>query len=208
MLSQFDLHVRDLLTTGLQEIYGNTDLLEEVFQARPSSERLEIRQWFSAHEVPVRLGYPRTAAELPGLYVILATSQEDKQVVGSTLTEDVQTADGWNEEAGTFLRSTLRLMCWTLNANLTVWLHNIAFWMLLRARLALNRVQFFEQLLTAGDFEPLPQWFPDFAYRRDVMLTAVHPVSYITPWPRLAAIDLLATMEDEQRTITVRARSA
>ena len=203
---QPDLIVQDALRKTLLDIHANTALLDDVFAERPDSERLEIRDYLGAHEIPVKLGYPRDAGELPGLYCLLGSGREVNQTIGSRFAEGKQ-GEMWWEKVGTFMQVNLRVACWTLNANLTVWLANIALWGLLREREALNEQDLVEQQLSMSDFEPLPQWFPDFAYRRDIMLAANYTATVHVTIPPLREIEVTGTMDDiddDKRVVVAR----
>lgn len=180
----------DTLSTALQKLRENPEPILEIFQGRPENEQQEIREYFGTHEVPVKLGYPRAVIDLPGLFVTIGTSQEDGPSIGLSF-GDTETPIDFASSEGTFLRTQVKIACWTLNANLTVWLQNMALWALLYDRQALAD-QFEEQQVSLRDFEPLPQWFPDFSFRRDLVLATKHKMTVVKRWPKIAEINVTA----------------
>jgi len=175
----------------------------EMFEDRPADEQQEIRDYFSATEVAVRLGYPRAVIDLPGLFVSIGNSQETKQTLGAEFGDEVNTL-AFYEREGTWLQTQVRIACWSVNANLTVWLQNVALWALLYDRQNLNDRGLVEQKITIGDFAPLPQWFPDFAFRRDLTLSADHMAFVKKRWPKI--IDIRVTAEPEEPALSAIAR--
>lgn len=207
MLGQFDLTLKTILAEALNEIKGNPGLVGDIFDF-PEHELSVIRSAFSA-QIPVELGYPRDATVLPGVFVVLGALQEDVQTIGSGFGSEVEyhiagdvTGDPlyWNDQEGTFVRSTVRLCCWTENANLTVWLQNVVLWALLRDRSHLNDAGYQEQRVAATDFEPLPRWFPTFVYRRDVTISAQHALTFTQKYRPIAEVQAEATSSGETFT--------
>lgn len=63
--------------------------------------------------------------------------------------------------------STYRLEVWTDNGDLTVELYHLLKWALLSGRSKLiEDYDIFRQTLSGADFEPVPNYFPAFVYRR------------------------------------------
>ena len=202
--------LQQTITGVLAALHTDATPLDDVFADRSAPERVTIKAAFTGLVIPVALGYPRAAAELPGVYVVLGAAHEADQVIGEEFHEQYLTnptpppaALGWDVDAGTWMQTSMRLCCWTLNANLTVWLQTVVWWALLGTRDVLTSAGYTEQRIGATDFEPLPGWFPDFAYRRDVTLTTKYVVTVRTRVLPVRAIDLTETSEDETFTAVI-----
>lgn len=208
MFGQFDLALQTIVEATLRDVREQPTLIDDIFDL-PEQTREEIRNTFATLDVAVALGYPRDATVLPGVFIVLGAMQEGTQTIGAGFGSEVehQVAGDvigdplyWHDKEGTFVTSTVRLCCWTENANLTVWLQNLVTWGLLRQRSALTESGYIEQRLTATDFEPLPRWFPSFVYRRDVTVTAQHVVTFTQKYRPIAAVHATATSDGESFT--------
>lgn len=209
MIIQPDRVVARYAAETLEALRADPAALQEVFVSLEADERDEIEAFFGGQEIPVRLGYPRGPADLPGVYVTLGGVAEDAQAVGSTF-GDTDAASHWLEERGTWFRGPIHLACWTLNANLSAWLADVVRWGLLKSREEMDREGLVEQRLTMTDLEPLPQWFPDFAFRRDIVLTALCSATFVTPIPKVEGVTVSGRAvgpPGEPVTVSVRRRT-
>lgn len=204
MLVQADLIVRDAVKAFFDSVRTDPSMIDLLVSDRPQAEREEMKTYFSTTAIPVQLGYPRNAGELPGVFVVLGSLQETErgQTIGG-VQEEEETSSQFTEWQGSFMTGAIRLCCWSLNANLTVWLQLMVFTALLVGRGTLNDQGLAEQKLSAMDFEPLPQWFPDFAFRRDVLLSAFIPISAPEAFYKIADIQVTATSNPDTVTRTV-----
>jgi len=207
MILQPDLFVRDILRDAFVAYRGErVDAVREAFAGRPEVEVNDLIKYLSARPpIPVKLGYPRAAAELPGIYILLGAAREQYQTIGSGLHEDeMQGTLRAIETRGVLLGSTIHAMCWAAdNADLTVSLQALGLHALLAAREFISSEGYDEQSISISDFEPLPQWFPDFAFRRDLALTVVHEASVATPWPLVHHVVARAHVGNPPDTTTV-----
>lgn len=195
MFLQPDLILLDTLTTFFSGLQSDSSLIDRLFPTRPPQERAEMREWFETKSVPVRLGYPFDATELPGVFIILGALSEPSsgQTIGEVLTDDIETPSMFTEIHGSHFSCLVRMACWTINANLTVWLQSLVTASLLIARENLNNQGLIEQKLGATDFEPLPQFFPSLAFRRDVSLSMTLPLAVPKDFGKIENIEVTAT---------------
>jgi hypothetical protein len=200
---QADLLVRDVMSEGFGSLLTDPSPIRDVFDGRPQDEVATILDWFAANRVKIDLGYPRNATELPGLYISLMTSTEARQLIGGEFPDglDDPNPDSQSEYSGSFFNTGVRVACWSINADLTVWLQNLAQSFLIGAKQRLNGEGLHEQSITVADFGPLPQWFPDFAFRRDVSLTALHPATAKQTFPKIKEVDVTATAAFTDETV-------
>lgn len=181
---QPDLILRDSLVSFFAALQADSALIDRVFPNRPAPERAEMRAYFEAHGMPVKLGYPGGHSELPGVFITLGALQESYQTLGGTFTETF-VDDTFTEWQGSFFTSVVRLSCWTLGGQLTVWLQSLVFARLLGVKETLNNDGLSEIKLNATDFEPLPQWFPTVAFRRDVSFVSTMPLTVPKDYPAI-----------------------
>jgi len=71
-----------------------------------------------------------------------------------------------NELYGTLFNSQYRIETWTSNGDLTVLLYHLLKWIFISARNELVNSGLVRQTLGGMDFEPAPEYFPEFVYRR------------------------------------------
>jgi len=69
-------------------------------------------------------------------------------------------------QEGTIFNSQYRVETWTNNGDLTIYLYYLLKWILLSNRLEMAKKGLFIQGLGGMDFEPAPEYFPEFVYRR------------------------------------------
>lgn len=74
------------------------------------------------------------------------------------------------ESNSTMFECNYRIEVWAGNADLVVEMYHLCKWMLLSARDFLgDDKELYRQRLSGADFEPAPNFFPDFVYRRALM---------------------------------------
>jgi hypothetical protein len=64
------------------------------------------------------------------------------------------------------MKQHIGLEVWAKNADLTVELYHLVKWALLSGRDELVNDGLFRQKLSGSDFQPAPNYFPEFVYRR------------------------------------------
>lgn len=194
MIVQADLMVRDTLRGAFAYLRENPDLLRQMLEGRPDDEATIAERWFSSNEVLIRLGFPSTPVELPGIYVQKMGHSEPQlnQVMGSVFgTEKV--GDRWEDTYGTFFQDAVRCMCLSGNADLTVWISMVVEMALLAERdRDLNDIS--EQVLSTSDFEVAPELVPPPAYRRDVVLMGKTEATIARYFPSLREIGVTARL--------------
>ncbi|MNN29052.1 hypothetical protein D3C81_1426400 [compost metagenome] len=83
---------------------------------------------------------------------------------------------------GTMYLSQYRVECWSGNADLTINLYQLLKWIFLSSRSFFSTKNLFVQSLGGLDFEPAPEYFPEFVFRRaltfDCMTDATYEVEY------------------------------
>jgi hypothetical protein len=89
----------------------------------------------------------------------LVEHEDDIQVIYTVL-------ETMKEQMEVLYESTYRLEVWAKNADLTVALYHIVKWALLSGRDELVNDGLFRQKLSGSDFQPAPNYFPEFVYRR------------------------------------------
>lgn len=180
------------LQAGLERMLGalreNIGLVDIIFKTLPAAQREEIRRFFSANKIPVGLQYPRSAADLPGLYVNLGSADSAQQFIGSSFPDD-NSVDPDNPNAdgdamivtGDYMNVTLPIACISTNANLTSWLSAVTVWALLGLRDALEEAGIVNQSFSVKDLGPEARFLPDFTFRRDVVLRGMAPSTFEVP---------------------------
>jgi hypothetical protein len=97
------------------------------------------------------------------------------------------------EQLEVLYESTYRLEVWAKNADLTVELYHIVKWALLSGRDELIGDGLFRQKLSGSDFQPAPNYFPEFVYRRALTFWCQFLASTPTDAPDLNFIQSVST---------------
>jgi hypothetical protein len=100
------------------------------------------------------------------------------------------------EQMEVIYESNYRLECWANNGDLVVELYHIIKWALLSGRGDLiEGTDLFNQRLSGADFEPTPNFFPEFVYRRALSFWCQFVVS--TPEEEVQYISSVETNQIE-----------
>lgn len=89
------------------------------------------------------------------------------------------------EQLEVLYESSYRLEVWSQNADLTVELYHLVKWALLSGRDELVGDGLFRQKLSGSDFQPAPNYFPEFVYRRALTFWCQFLASTPTDAPEL-----------------------
>jgi hypothetical protein len=85
---------------------------------------------------------------------------------GDTIQVVYSILESIKEQIEVLYETTYRLEVWAKNADLTVELYHLVKWALLSGRDELVNDGLFRQKLSGSDFQPAPNYFPEFVYRR------------------------------------------
>jgi hypothetical protein len=86
--------------------------------------------------------------------------------------------EGGKERYGSLFNIQYRIETWTNNGDLTIMLYHLLKWMLLSSRNEIEEYGLALQTLGGADFEPAPEYLPEFVYRRALTFTCVTENSY------------------------------
>lgn len=202
MLLRPELTMRDTILTYLTALRGDTTLADGVFVNWGPTEIADIKAFITAQDIPVRLGFPKATPEVPGIYCIAGAAQETLQTIGGVLSE-AETVDSFIEQQGSFFQMRTRAMCVAQNADLAVVLQSLVMWSMLAERPSLSTQPIQQQQLSLSDFEPVPQFFPDLTYRRDVTWAALIAQTVPQEFAKIASISVTATTPQNLEHVTV-----
>ena len=202
MLLRPEITMRDTILFYLTALRTTPALADGVFANWEAGEIGDIKQFITDQLVPVRLGYPKATPELPGIYCVASSAQESLQLVGGVLDEQKVGAQ-YIEQQGSFFQMRTRAMCVAQNADLTVVLQSLVMWAMIAERPALSLLPIQQQNLQLSDFEPVPQFFPDLTYRRDVTWAALIAQTIPQAFSEIASIHLTAKTPENLAPVTV-----
>lgn len=129
---------------------------------------------------------------------------EDRAIVQLEFPVDLSVADtvqvnytyevSGTDTFGAFFRSQYRVETWTNNGDLTVLMYHLSKWALLSARDSLTEQGLVMQSLGGMDFEPAPEYLPEFVYRRALTFECTTEVSYDATFGFIQSIDVRGTI--------------
>lgn len=91
---------------------------------------------------------------------------------------------------GSIFSTQYRIETWTNNGDLTVMLYHLLKWILLTSRDLFEQDGFQLQTLGGMDFEPAPEYFPEFVYRRALTFECLTEYSYEVDYSFIESIQL------------------
>lgn len=166
------LMIEDILNTvilaKLTALKSNLNILDNVISADNSTLQ-SLKQFLSTKQINIRRGFPISSVELPCVAILLGNDPEVPDSIGD---QDLIIGEDGAEEyvITTLFQPTYRLEVWTDNGDLTTQLYTVLKWIMLASRNYLSEVGLIGQRLGGTDFEPAPEYFPTFVYRRALLL--------------------------------------
>src|SRR5690606_18968421 len=100
------------------------------------------------------------------------------------------------ETYGTQFHANYRIETWTENGDLTTYLYHLLKQIILQSRAELEEKGLILQKISGGDFEPLPEYFPAFVYRRALMFETEYFADFNVSFPYIS--DVIAKREGEE----------
>ncbi|AYP68584.1 hypothetical protein EalM132_00072 [Exiguobacterium phage vB_EalM-132] len=167
------------------ELGDDTDLAEDTISLPIQIDRdgTNIIRYLKVPKVPlegiVSITNVQTGGELYPLdeYSILNPNkgiiaiESDSYIEGDILEVVYQYGVHYSESLETLYETNYRLEVWTSSGDLTVEIYHLLKWAILSVRGKLvEQVGLFRQKLGGSDFEPVPNYFPEFVYRRAMTL--------------------------------------
>lgn len=204
MLIQMDRRIQEVLDYTLGALREDASPLEEIFSQESDRDRAVIRQYFQQTKISVRLGFPQAPTELPGLFLSIGGLQE-QFTIGDNARDEVSTLR-IAERARRPFEILVRISCWSINADVAVWLSNVALWALLAGRSTLNQYGIQKQAVTLQDFDYDPRFLPTFTYRRDLRVSATCEMSVTTEFFRLREVTVAPTTQETFEPVTLTMR--
>lgn len=178
MIPLVDSYLRDLIRSKLDFIKDHPELLDRLFGNLASRETLKaFKEFVMTRNLKVLLGFPREPQSLPCFPITLAGEQEIPIGLGDNIDDyeddeiDVDDITSQYALAGIYVKATFRLECWSDNGDLTTYMYTLLKWCILSARHQMLDKGLVDISISAGDLEPVPDYFPAFVYRRSLMVT-------------------------------------
>ncbi|MDP4224900.1 MAG: hypothetical protein Q8910_00825 [Bacteroidota bacterium] len=157
MINIIEDTLSQLIDTKLKYLSANPSFISAILNI-DSTKASRLTQYLQTTPIKIIRGFPRTQAELPGICILLSNEEETQESLGNVSFDETQTE--------TIYSSDYRLEIWTENGDLTVQLYHLLKWCILSGRDDLANVGMFNQRIGGTDFEPAPEYFPIFVYRR------------------------------------------
>jgi len=161
MLSIIEDALSRVIESKLLYLRNNTALIPKILNIDPI-RLARISQYLQKTPIKIIRGFPRTPTDLPCICILLSNDDETQDGLGD-IEIDMDTED---ELLEIMYSSSYRAEVWSDNGDLTVELYHLLKWALLAGRNELIRQGLFNQKLGGTDFEPAPEYFPIFVYRR------------------------------------------
>lgn len=191
----------DVLSAGSAAILATPTLLDAIFQPEGSTLRIsaaelaKIKATFAAYPPKIRHGYPFAGTHLPCWSIILASEDQEKQLLGNYATDD--DTPGTNIEViGSIERRVYALVSYGVTPDAVIWYHKI-----LKAIILANLVTFQRKLIDVAGYSgqelmPMPM-DPEIAFGRELRLTvrveeyvSLAASSLVPPEPRYTGVDV------------------
>jgi hypothetical protein len=99
---------------------------------------------------------------------------------------------------GILTNNTYRIECWSENADLTIYMYYLLKWILLKERNTLTNSGMILPSLNGNDFEPVPEYFAHFVFRRTMNVSCKVESTYSigTGLVQEINVDIIKEVED------------
>lgn len=178
MIPLMDSYLKDQIQQKITFIKVHPELIDKLFGSLSSRETLKsFKDFVMNRNLKVLLGFPREQQSLPCFPIMLAGEQEVPIGLGDNIDDyeedEVDPEDITTQYAlaGTYMKATFRIECWSDNGDLTTYMYTLLKWCILSMRHNMSENGLVDISVSAGDLEPVPDYFPTFVYRRALMVT-------------------------------------
>ncbi|MBI4869230.1 MAG: hypothetical protein HY816_20000 [Candidatus Wallbacteria bacterium] len=198
MIPVMEVVLSTILRATLDQIQANPDILD-VILALPDAELSDAKGWFGETAIGITQGWPRGAKDLPCYAILLASDAETIVPIGERMGKDVvdQVAKTVTSEVGGVWRGTYRVEAWAgNNGNETLYLYHVAKHALILNRSLIGRSGLSNIQLSGGDFEPKPDYFPEFVYRRGITVSGEYDATALKVQKMLSKAQSTAIIGD------------
>lgn len=199
MIPLVDDYLKEVITKNLNFLREHPEVIDLIFGKLSKRETLsKLKQFIAKNKLKVLIGFPREPSSLPCYVITLAGEQEQSLGLGDDEgTYELEDEDFESEEntesgetkpnpikylplSAVGMNSTYRIECWSDNGDLTAYMFAILKFCLLAERIEMLKDDFLNISITAGDLEPVPDYFPTFVYRRALMISLMYSNVYFS----------------------------
>ena len=201
-----DLIVQSIIRDGLEYIWDNLDVLDEIFEPLTNSNNPDINKKYGESEIEkiknflkkkkihVNLSFAQKDVSLPAISIQLLNETEHNSASGNQVAifEDFEyTDEDGNKMYGSRETQTIMILTETEERLLTVYLYNIVKFIILHSRPELMKRGFELSTYSGQDLTLQDQYRGDKAFGRSLTLTGmVHNTWSGSEIPTLKSVDV------------------
>ena len=192
MIPLMDLLIKNKVEEKIEDLRLNPEKIEQYFRYASDKTLGSIKKLITDYKIHILNGYPREETQLPCIIISIANETEEIYGLGDGVDDNypemgmgydnyLRWPDGHTKyiQENAQFNTTLRVEVWADNSTITSFLYAIVKYCLLSSKRSLSdKNGLYNISLMGGDLEPAPEYFPIFVYRRAVMFTFSHDVSY------------------------------
>lgn len=192
MIPIIDLLIKKHVEEGLERLRVNPRKIREYFSFAGDKTIKSIEKLIKEYNINVLSGYPRDTIQLPCIIVSIAGEHEMPYGIGDGIDGSYPEMGigednylNWTEEENSKfiqesiqMKAQIRAEIWATDAVITAFLYAIVKYCLLSARKDMYDNGLMLMEISGGDLEPAPEYFPEFVYRRAVMIDFEYTVDY------------------------------
>lgn len=176
--------VEDIITNIIEQklklIKDHIDIIDRIFPTSTRPNRNKLKTFIQKDKIKVTRGFPRDIATLPAFVIMLSGEHEAEEAIGTFLDDIDESLYGYKgyELMGTRMNTQYRIEVWSTNGDLTVMLYHLLQYILVSERDNLNLQDVLLQNIGGADLEPLPEYLPEFVYRRALMFEFSYQITF------------------------------
>lgn len=177
-----ETYVLQAIQNGITSIQQNTAQLADILDALNANELAAAQRYFGAAttKITVAPGFPMEPTQLPFIGVTVANADQNMgQTPIGMMADMVVNSDGtYTVVQGARFNGSIKCTIYTPNADLIVWLSEIALWSLLSQYALFTNAGMGRLQTSIGDYEPSPGFLPIFTFARGVFLSAQYTKTF------------------------------
>lgn len=174
-----ETYMLQAISNGLDQVRQNPEILDDILDALNENELAATKAYFgnANNKIFIAPGFPQQTNQLPFIGVTTADENQivEQTPIGLEYYEGVDNNGNTVQYRGARFNGLLKATIYTPNADLLIWLSVVLKWSLLSQfdwfgsdeGGGMNNIQ-----IGLGDYEPQPQFFPEFVFSRGVFLRA------------------------------------
>lgn len=178
MIPLIEDYLKSCLAARLNWMKENPEQIPKIFGVLGKRSSLKnLQEYIKKTDFKILTGFPKDPSYMPCYVITLAGESEVSAGLGDCIDEDIEEYE--DDEVAfeidtVYMKANYRLEVWSDNSDLAVYMYILAKWAMLVSRHDMLQNGLITPEVSGGDLEPAPDYFPQFVYRKAVMISFMY----------------------------------